>query len=312
MVNIQTQQILLNRPLYIGDRATLQCDFTLEMDFLNQVSENSIELSANYFTLPVDYSSIEIRSIELLQKGQGQYSFIINFTPWTTEPILLPEYNLSAALSASQKTETDYSITFETLHVTSLARQQGITTIKDEVSPLLLLGTTYKLFALIFAAVLILVFFVRLLVKHREVIEFFKGVKLKLKYRRNLKLAESQLIKLKNDSSVTPHDMGENIQRIMRLYLEVRFDYPFTRTVSSDFIRAFSSSNQPELVDYKIDACSEISAVFKRTDYLRYSGDAALSSEEKNQIIENLINAMEDIEKPVAPSEKENKEEADV
>ena len=83
----------------------------------------------------------------------------------------------------------------------------------------------------------------------------------------------------------------------MRAYLEFRFDYPFTKKVSSEILKGFYEATNNLISDKKIPACEEITQVFIRTDYIRYSKNGKFSPDELNKLIEKLVKQIEILEK---------------
>ena len=84
----------------------------------------------------------------------------------------------------------------------------------------------------------------------------------------------------------------------MRNYLEVRFDYPFTRTVTSDIMAGWQSVTGGLCSDKKEEAFGEIAACFIRTDYIRYSKGGAFEKDELVKLVEKLVLIIETLEKP--------------
>ena len=90
----------------------------------------------------------------------------------------------------------------------------------------------------------------------------------------------------------------------MRNYLEVRFDYPFTKTVSSEIMAGWQSATGGLLSDTKEEAFEEIASSFVRTDYIRYSKGGSYKPDELNKLVEKLVSDIQILEK------NEDKEEA--
>ena len=181
---------------------------------------------------------------------------------------------------------------------------------------LLLPGTIYKLYGGIIVFVILLIVVIRLIVKYKKVIEFLKKRSSIRKYRRNKKQAIKQLnllCKNKNEEDVAA---AEKIQKILRKYLDIRFDYPFSKTVTSQMNDAFEQlSNQinnqafeedgeeaeekEEITlfsEKKLGACKEITAAFEKTDFIRFSPAHDFKDEEKLSFVQKLIENIEILE----------------
>ena len=82
----------------------------------------------------------------------------------------------------------------------------------------------------------------------------------------------------------------------MRNYLEVRFDYPFTKTVTSEMMKGWQSVTSGLLSDKKEEAFGEIAASFIRTDFIRYSKHGNFRPGEVAHLVDNLISYIEVLE----------------
>lgn len=302
MLCLESRQMLNLKQVYIGDIVQVHKTFSTESPAVLAAAEKKADLSLEYFVDKVDFSKCELRSVKLSSVGINQYELTVEFVPWDITILQLPDYNLSKAVG---NTEGEFGIGFESIEITSLVAQQGVTGIKEQTPPLLLPGTAYKLYGVILLFVILLTLLIRMLIKHKAVIQFIKDTAQKIKYRRNCKAAIRLLTKIKEDSEISAHEAAEKMQQIMRNYLEVRLDYPFTKTVTSEFSKAFASAVDSDLIDYKIEYCSEINTIFLRTDYLRYSNNAVFAEGEKEKLTESLISSILGIEKPVKIKKEE-------
>ena len=118
------------------------------------------------------------------------------------------------------------------------------------------------------------------------------------KYRKNKKLTLKRLRELTaghTDSSDAA--TAEIIQKILRNYLEIRFDYPFTKTVTAELHKGWQTATGGLLSDAKEEAFGDIIADFIRTDFIRYSRKGAFKDGEKQLLIEKLIADIETLEK---------------
>ena len=85
----------------------------------------------------------------------------------------------------------------------------------------------------------------------------------------------------------------------------MRFDYPFTKAVSSEIMPGFYKATGGLLSEKKEEAFGDIAATFIRTDYIRYKTGASFETDEVIVLIEKLIKNIETLELI------ENKEEAE-
>lgn len=304
MVNIQIKQNLIPKQVYIGDSAQLLCSFNSNSEILKALmaDKDKITLPLENFVQDLDFTEYEIKEITLTKAGIDYYNLNLSFVPWRTGQLNFPDYRLFSESIENQ----EIIIVFEPFSISSLTEEKSITSIKDIEAPLLLPGTIYKLYGGIIVFIILLIIVIRLIVKHKKVIEFLRKRASIRKYRRNKKQALKQLnllCKNKNEEDVTA---AEKIQKIMRKYLDIRFDYPFSKTVTSQMNYAFEQiNNQADdeennslstLSEKKLAACKEITGVFEKTDFIRFSSEHDFKDEEKLSFIQKLIENIEILE----------------
>ena len=296
MVSIQTQQILIPKKVYIADKAELRCTFTTDTAFVRETTQknNVTNLSASFFIHPLDSQKYEINSLKLTNSGANTYTLTITFMPWQTGEFIFPDYDLSAALN--NEIDQIY-LSFNSITINSLAEENNINSLQESISPLLLPGTTYKIYGGIAVLIVLLIFLIRLIVKHKAVEFFFKNKLLQYKYNKNKKLTIKKLEEVRQNNTDSDKILAASIQRIIREYLETRFGYPFTRTVTSELMNSFYASTQHLLSSVKEDAFIGIAETFIRTDYIRYSDNASFKNDEKNDLINKLLRNIEIIER---------------
>ena len=156
MITVQTQQVLVPKQVYIGDRAELRCTFS-----------TSAKIKAEGFCGELDYNQYDIKDVKLQPSGVNTYTLTIAFVPWRTGDIIIPDYRLSEEVSSDEMI-----IHFNPVNIVSLTQKDSITTLRDSASPLLLPGTIYKLYGSLIAAILVLIVGIRLIVKHKDVAFF--------------------------------------------------------------------------------------------------------------------------------------------
>ena len=117
---------------------------------------------------------------------------------------------------------------------------------------------------------------------------FINQRRLLRKYKKNRK----QAVKLLRQS-----ETAEQIQKIMRHYLEVRFDYPFTRSVTSEMMKGWQEATGGLLSDEKTEAFGEIVSSFIRTDFIRYSKGGKFKDGELEELVKSLLAQIDILEK---------------
>ena len=281
MIYIQSQQSTFPKAIYIGDKAELRCSFS------SGAVLQTGTLSAQSFLQPIDFSLYDINEITLQKSGTDYYTLVINFTPWRTGQISFPDFQLEGA----------GTLHFEAVQIKSLVEQQGVTDIKNFSSPLLLPGTAYKIYGGIAVFVVLLIVVIRLIVKWRSVVLWFKNVKLKRRYARSKK-ATVRALKALGSKNEAPAEICTKLQKLMREYLELRLEYPFTKTLTSEMSMAFEKATSGLADEKRQDAFDSIILIFVRTDFIRFSHTQKSKFEEGELagIIKNLIDAITVIE----------------
>lgn len=285
MIAIETEQILVPKQVYIGDKAELRCTFS-----------STTELRMSGFCSEIDYSKYDIKDVQLLPSGNNFYTFIITFVPWRTGEIVFPDYSLGS---------NELILHFNPVKIVSITEKDSITTLKDSVSPLLLPGTVYKLYTGVICLVIVLIVGIRLIVKHKKVAFFINNLIIQHKNKKNKRKAIKSLEKIKNNNEISDHDVAGEIQKIMRNYLEKRFCFPFSKIVTSEMSQSFLKITNNLLSEEKQNACDEIINIFVRTDYIRYSSCPKFLENERIELIDKLISYIEIIEKTQSEDDSE-------
>ena len=281
MIYIQSQQSTFPKAIYIGDKAELRCSFSTG----NALAVGT--LSTQGFIEELDFSLYDINDISLQKSGTDYYTLVINFTPWRTGLISFPDFELEGA----------GTVHFEGVQIMSLVEQQGVTDIKTFSSPLLLPGTAYKIYGGIAVFVVLLIVVIRLIVKWRSVVLWFKNVKLKRRYAKS-KRYTVRALKALGTKEEAPAVICTKLQKLMREYLELRLEYPFTKTLTSEMNLAFEKATCGLADEQRQDAFENIISVFVRTDYIRFSdsSNAVFEQGELPEIINRLIDSITEIE----------------
>lgn len=278
MAIISPQQILLPKKVYIGDTAELRCTFNSPNPQLKQLTAGgTAELPLVSFTEDTDYA---IQKITLSPAGVDYYQFTITFVPWKTGDLVFPPMEIEGS---------EVILEFQTVQIVSLISTDpaNATSLHDSAAPLLLPGTAYKLYGSLAAFIIILIVLIRIIIKRKSLLFYFNQKRLLRKYKKNKK----QALKLLKHA-----DSAEQLQKIMRNYLEVRFDYPFTRCVTSEFMKGWQTATGGLLSDTKTEAFGEITSSFIRTDYIRYSKRGAFKDGELAELKKNLSDQIEILE----------------
>ncbi|MCF0241362.1 MAG: hypothetical protein HUK25_01920 [Treponema sp.] len=293
--NSERRQILIPKTIFVGDTAELKIGFTASADYIKTdgvKNPSYCELTAQSFENILNDSEYTIKSLRLTktgfsQKGGYTYELSIFFVPWKPGKLQIPPYNLSKEFS--ENTESGFLLVPDEITVESIFSQPNISrNFVPSKGPLLIPGTTYRILLVIILFLILLIILIRISIRWKRIALGIKNIKLKLRYKKNTKhtiKTLKQLLKSRADGK----DFAAKIQSIMRSYLQVRFDYPFTKCVSSGIALGFQEIFGDLLSEKKENAVEELSGIFIRTDYVRYSKEGLFKSNEKSDIIESLI-----------------------
>lgn len=286
MIYIQTKQSVFPKAIYIGDKAELRCSF--KSDSVLETGRVAMEA----FIQSLDYTLYDIKEMSVMPAQAGTYNLVINFVPWHTGVIQLPDYEL----------EGIGTIHFEGIQVQSLVEQQNASGLRSYSSPLLLPGTAYKIYGGIAVFIILLILIIRLIVKWRSVVFWIKNARLRRRYSRSRKHTIKALKKLEQqavpDNKNMDSQLCTEIQKLMREYLELRLDYPFTKVLTSELAGAFETATCGMSDEEKSVAFENIISAFVRTDFIRFSDsyNAHFEQGELHELIGNLIAAIDVIE----------------
>lgn len=292
MATISPQQILIPKKVYIGDTAELRCTFNSPDPFLKQLT------SSGTAELPLVSQSTEpqeeyaIKNISLSPSGIDFYQLTITFIPWKTGDLLFPSMEIEGS---------DIVLEFQPIQIVSLITNENTntSTIRDTAAPLLLPGTTYKLYGTLSGFVIFLIICIRIILKRKNILFYINQKRLLKKYKKNKKQTIRNLYKIADEAEAAKIDdqtAAENLQKSLRTYLEIRFDYPFTHTVASEIMQGWQTATGGLLSDTKTEAFGNIAASFIRTDFIRYSKNGMFEENELINLIEKIISQIQILE----------------
>lgn len=292
MATISPQQILIPKKVYIGDTAELRCTFNSPDPFLKQLT------SSGTAELPLVSQSTEpqeeyaIKNISLSPSGIDFYQLTITFIPWKTGDLLFPSMEIEGS---------DIVLEFQPIQIVSLITNENTnaSTIRDTAAPLLLPGTTYKLYGTLSGFVIFLIICIRIILKRKNILFYINQKRLLKKYKKNKKQTIRNLYKIADEAEAAKIDdqtAAENLQKSLRTYLEIRFDYPFTHTVASEIMQGWQTATGGLLSDTKTEAFGNIASSFIRTDFIRYSKNGKFEENELINLIEKIISQIQILE----------------
>lgn len=299
------KQVMIPHTVFIGDTAQLNISFSSKKDFFKDLPQghnnSNQELSFQNFQRPLDEKTYSIKKIVLTQnnssnQNQINYTFSIYFTPWITGEIKFPPYAL----------EKDFVISPSAIHIESiLDATKKSQTFSENKGPLFIPGTTYRILFKIIGFLIFIGIIISAFCKWNRLVLFWKNLKLKILYARNKKETINSLNLLKR-AKISDKEKAEQIQSILRNYLTIRFSFPFKNCGASEIWKGFDAVFLGLLSETKEDAVDDLTGIFTRTDFIRYSKDAVFGSDELKSIIIKLISIINIFETNEKSNEKED------
>lgn len=301
-LTVDSHQVLVPQNVYIGDTAELRVSFVSEKAEKLLKGQSSVELPLSNFTEELNFQEYQIEKINLITSGPNNYTFVITFIPWKTGNIKFPQYALMS--------EENLELKFENVSISSLIKDESVG-LQGQNAPLLLPGTVYKIYGILVGVILVLLILIRLIVKRDSVAASIKKRKLIKKYKKNKKETLKNLGKLLKKNEISDVDFAAEIQRLIRNYLEVRFEVPFTKTVSSEIKEKFYYVESP-ISEQKKEAINIIEKIFLDTDIIRYAQNSQglnktkFLENEKQEMVEVIKQNVEvlDVLEPSVQEEK--------
>lgn len=292
MATISPQQILIPKKVYIGDTAELRCTFNSPDPFLKQLTSSGTAELPLVSQLAESQEEYVIKNISFSPSGIDFYQLTITFIPWKTGDLLFPSMEIEGS---------DIVLEFQPIQIVSLITNENTntSTIRDTAAPLLLPGTTYKLYGTLSVFVIFLIICIRIILKRKNILFYINQKRLLKKYKKNKKQTIRNLYKIADEAEAAKIDdqtAAENLQKSLRTYLEIRFDYPFTHTVASEIMQGWQTATGGLLSDTKTEAFGNIAASFIRTDFIRYSKNGKFEENELINLIEKIISQIQILE----------------
>lgn len=304
-------QILMPQKVYIGDTAELRITFNSGLEEINNQFEknNTITLSTDKFETPLSDDYV-VKNIMLQKTGINYFNLVIEFVPWKTGVINFPSYDVGLSVG-----NQSFLVEIKPVSVMSILDQNN-GSLRDFTAPLLLPGTTWKIWIMIILFLIVIGTIIKLIVSHKQVYQIIENIRLSLRFRKNQKEALKKLDKAEN---LEDKEFAEEIQSLLRFYLDVRWGVPFTKKTTSEMMDLYQTAVEKIVIQKKLvkderwdSAIQLLLEIFKKTDTVRYGKSAHFDEGERFQIAEKIRSAMNDFGTRVVnqknPKEKKIKE----
>ncbi len=315
--NENIRQVLVPKEVYLGDKAQIQYSFVSQIDFFSKADSNAIKNNTLFFDHNIkEFASLAdkctVTDFRLLRNGNS-YTIVISFIPWMPGSIDIDPFDLNSICrstlaksdSADANEVAPFIIDIKSIEIASISDKMGVSTIRPELSPLLLPGTHYFIWLFVLISFFVILCVVFIIVKAAVLIANWKILGERLYQYRNIVKTKRDLKKLlKKDCS--DEAFALEWETISRSFLSRRYDFNFDSCPSSR-IRATIERLTSGLLDINQTVqIEDINAMFIRCDYIKFASGsidskqlpfenhaAAFTLEERKSFVENMIQAID-------------------
>ncbi len=289
------------KEIFCGDKVFLQYQSLLTDDVvLSLVNVLPIHITDSkilpkYVNINPEICTVE--SFDLFVEG-NMLIYQVNCVGWQIGKVIIPSSRLKLDSITIELPSCDFS-------VVSILEKTGESSIQPALPPILLPGTTYKVYGFVFLGIVILGLLIFTLIKSSKIFRFFKNIFIANKYKKNYKKCLNLLKKLnKNTQKLSDIKFAEELQTIMRTFFAFRFSEKVYNLATSEIISWFSSIYNLILPEQAEQAIQLFYELMLRCDFIRFSGNsvvgADLTDDEKEQLIQKGCDIMSLIEKGIA------------
>ncbi|MFA6936813.1 MAG: hypothetical protein WCQ67_01120 [Treponema sp.] len=319
----QLAQVLMPKDVYVGDTAQIQFFFRSAIDFfsvadLSSVNDETIALDFSQKAFEDKKNFCTISSLTLT-RNKLNYILTMTFVPWKTGVLDFSAFDLYEAVNKERfnsenllldnKEVAKFFIDLRPVKIASLSESLGTTTLKPPASPISVPGTNYTVWSFIIASLIVVILIVLFILKLPKIIKKYYELRENAGFLRNAKSTKKQLRSLLKNTKIMDSEFSNKWQKIIKNYLEYRFEVDFHSTPSPQISNKIRSATGNMLSGNQQCVVEKISALFSRTDYVKYANGSIdsqllpsqshqaqfLLNERKNIITEteNIINAFE-------------------
>lgn len=273
----EVSQSLIPLEVFVGDQAELRYAFRSAVDFFpnaDLVMEKEIDISK--FPFKGLYNSMTIKKA-YFSRNDMEYVISLQIIPWRPGVIEFPPFDLFSILSLSDKDKNkniSYSILFEPIEIKSIVEKTNLRDMQPPAPPFIIPGTTYALFAILLAVLIVFALFLRALIKFGDIRRWLKHMSVRRAYKRNSAIAIKKIKRLFRNKKISDIDFCAALQNITRSYLDFRFSYPFKSASARGIREGFKKiclGDIPPAIAYSVE---DLTSMFIRTDYIRYAHDS--------------------------------------
>lgn len=303
----ENTQIVFPKNAFVGDTLEIKYIFHTDADFLPaQVFADSprLILRADYDVFKKSSDDFYLKEIFLERLG-SDYTLTLKLVPWKAGNLEIPAFNLvSLADFSLQKNQNEQEfpknkdsliISLKPVLINSLVETSADTNFRPQASPKTLPGTFLYL-ALTFGFYLILILAaIFVILRLGATKRFFKNLSYLLSLKKNSRKTAKKLKKLLKSSYQIKNDkdFAQNLQQILRDFLNKRFAHDFSSVPTSEIYSNFCDLIGGELSENQDDAVETLIEIFYRTDVVRYSPDQNFLPNERENLVKKSLGLLE-------------------
>ncbi len=291
---------------YVGDFVELSYSFKSGIDFFSDLEKDVFLRELKISSLSKEWQNQDFTVKRLyLKRENTTYSLIIDFVPWKTGVLIFPEIDLFSLIF--EKSSVPFVIKLSPVEVSSILAQN--VELKPLIGPKLIPGTIYFVWVVIIVFLVVVFFVLSVLFRWKKVSQKVKDFKLRLLYSKNAKKSLKLILKLQK-KRLQDSDFAQNLQKILKDYISVRFGRNFLSCETSKIFSEFENIFQGTMSDFYQEQIESLISVFYRTDYIRFAQNSIDSArlphekfsanflpDEKSNICKNCIDFIKNIEK---------------
>ncbi len=296
----QDLQLVLPKTVFTGDYVEMQYIFQSQEKLLKgENSSQHLDLSTDFpvFKKISELCLVTQASLDYTQGFSGpSYSLSIRLIPWKPGTIDFPSFDLGMLVKKSTEGSQgnfSYTVDFSPFDVHSLSAQENISQFRSHMAPMLIPGTRVYLVVVFFIVALIFFLLIFTLTRIPAISRYIRELKDTRYLRRTTRVTVRNLERLRAGAAkMDDNRFAMNIQKIIREFIESRFDFDFHSVVTSEIAIVFDEKFGDLLTELASESVQTLQAIFLRTDYIRFAhgqADSTFHSDERSLMINEAI-----------------------
>ncbi len=260
-------------------------------NFVSNSKSLKIELRADSEFFKSHENDFAVKEI-FLEKTNSDYTLSLKVVPWKTGYLIIPPFDLLSLLHEAKNSQTkkksrNFMITLKPIPINSLAEKNAVSDFRPQAAPKTLPGTLIFLAVRIGIYIFLIFAAIFAILKIPATAKIIGNFAYLFSLRKNSRKTAKKLKNLLSSSEKIKHDkdFAQNLQNILRDFLKKRFSRNFSSVSTNAIYQEFENLLGGELSEFQDAAVENLIEVFFRTDFIRYSPNAAFQDGEREKII---------------------------